>query len=425
MGLATLFAVILLATATFALQLPLYTDRYGGFYYSQVTIGNQTLKLFVDTGSPETWVIYNGTICRDSRSLALSRTRCSMLFGEPYVPSPTFEWYSGSDNETFFRYADNDYVEGTYAYDDIVVGGLVLARAPFVVATETAALPVWPASGLLGLGMDPRNRGSVNSLRGVNRQSQVAASDVLLHRPKNVVAANKQATVHNGTLITSLFNNTSLSASFGLALSRPSNITSLPAGLLTIGESADLGNRLVNATEPYVTVPLEPIRTASDPTTPSIVNYSCNVTGLVFGRDSNSFEGYRFSEEYVTTAIDSGTTLNYVSDVHAALIASRFDPPAYQFQGFWVVDCEAKPPDVGLVIGGEPFYLHPLDMVAELATRNRSTVCVSAFQPAADFGVVLGMPFLRSTYVETFRPEFVGPEAGTMWIAAREHYAAF
>ena len=99
------------------------------------------------------------------------------------------------------------------------------------------------------------------------------------------------------------------------------------------------------------------------------VDYSTNISGVVFSRDaSDKLEGYTSptTGEDTTFLFDSGTEVNFVPEIHAALIASRFQPPGHQQHGLWFVDCAATPPaDIGIVVteSSAPFYINALDMV--------------------------------------------------------------
>lgn len=390
-------------------------------WFANVGFGNQTQYLLVDTGSPWTWTVTNDTVCYDA--LVGGRTRCSAIFGIPYAPSSTLVRYNGTDNQARYSYADLSVVRGTYGFENMVFGGsFSLDQVPFVLATTTVMTSMWPGTGIFGLSPDlSADADFTASLEDISlRQIPSTRSDLLISRPQHPNAAAVAADSPRDSVLTDIFNHTNLPAFFGLAMSRTS-ANSTWGGLLTIGESLDISLPYVNATGPYVQVPLEPYVSSTGAS--SYTSYITNATALAIGRDRRTTETYAFTNGADTPFLfDSGHEVNFVPHIHAALIASRFNPPGYLDRDSWFVDCDATPPaDVALIIYDEPFYINPLDMVLRKEATNRTTVCLSAFQ--GDYqSKVLGSPFLKNVYVETFREDYVGEESATMWIASREFY---
>ena len=227
---------------------------------------------------------------------------------------------------------------------------------------------------------------------------------------------------HEG-ILTNVYNNTDLEAFFGLAMSRASQ-NSTWGGILSIGERLDISEPYINATGSFTSVPMEPYTTYSGEQL--YIDYSCNASVLAFGRNPSSAEIYPFGFESEDTkfVFDSGTEVNFVPHIHAALVAGRFDPPGYLSDDLWFVECDATPPsDVAVVFNDEPFFINPLDMVVHKEARNRTELCLSAFQ--GDYRMrILGSPFLKNVYIEAYRAEYVGEDSATIWIAAREDYVS-
>jgi hypothetical protein len=423
--------IIIPLVATFlasvsAVQLPLSKFSDKSIWYVHVDFGHQgqSQLLMLDTGSPWTFLVANGTVCYDP--IEGGRTRCSSVFGTPYHPDSTLTRYNGSDDQARLSYADLSVVRGTYAFEDLTLNGFSLDQVPFVLATTTVMDSIWPGTGILGLSPDLPDDGefTVGPEDVSRRITPSSRHDIFLSRPsqnnKNAFAPTA-GSPHDGVL-TAIFNHTSLEAYFGLALSRTSE-NSTWGGILAIGEHLDLSLPIVNASEPFVTLPMEPYTTYYGEQI--YVSYSANATGLAFGRNfEEDAEGYYFVEgEDTPFTFDSGTEVNFVPYVHAALIAGRFEPPGFQDSGIWFVDCDATPPsDVAIVFNEQdPFYIHPLDMVVHKEARNRTEICLSAFQGDSQTRI-LGAPFFKNVYVEIYREEFVGEEAATIWLASREHY---
>lgn len=419
---ATITLIATFALAVCAVRLPLLKENNN--WFATVEFGGQSKYLLVDTGSPWTWTITNSTVCYDPS--AGGRARCSTIFGEPYVPSATLTISNGSDSQARFSYADYSVVRGLYGFENLGFGSsLAINQASFVLATSAVTTSIWPGSGILGLSPDlPADDTSVPG-NDPGQAMRMRQEEGLLSRPKARLSAASQASIQGESVLASVFNNTNLPAFFGLALSRSSGNSS-NNGLLTIGESADIGDPSINATAPgaYVQVPLEPTTISSATDAPTYIYYAANITALAFGGDHKKTEGYYFADDAdVPFMFDSGTAVNFVPAIDAALVASRFDPPGFLDQNLWFVDCDARAPDVALAIGRELFHMNPLDMFVETEAQNRTTVCLSAFQGDPQLRI-LGSPFLKNVYLEVYRPEFVGDEAATMWIASREYYGA-
>ena len=112
--------------------------------------------------------------------------------------------------------------------------------------------------------------------------------------------------------------------------------------------------------------------------------------------------------------VDSGTTLLYAPTKVAYAVNAQFDPPAVfdQSQGAFFVDCDAKAPTFGVVIGGATFYINALDLVV----YNGGGPCVSGIQDAGDSFGILGDVFLKNVLA------VYDVGASAMVFAARETY---
>ncbi|OCK98496.1 acid protease [Cenococcum geophilum 1.58] len=117
----------------------------------------------------------------------------------------------------------------------------------------------------------------------------------------------------------------------------------------------------------------------------------------------------------VQMIVDSGTTFIYLPNSVAVIVNSLFDPPATfdAGTGLYVVNCSVVAPKFGVYIGGQLFYINPLDMMLE---KGLAGICLSAVQKAGGRLAVLGEVFLKNV-LAAFD---VG--AGQMRFAAREDY---
>ena len=113
--------------------------------------------------------------------------------------------------------------------------------------------------------------------------------------------------------------------------------------------------------------------------------------------------------------VDSGTTLIYLPDSVAVIVNSLFGPPATfdAGTGLYVVNCGAVAPKFGVHIGGQLFYINPLDVVLETGLVG---ICFSTVQKADRGLAVLGDVLLKNVLV------VFDAGAGEMKFAAREEY---
>jgi hypothetical protein len=410
------------AQYVYSIVLPLHYNRDVQSYYATVTIGTQNLSLLVDTGAPQTWLATNETKCQDPFG-ASGFTRCSTIVGTPYVHGRSYQPYDGFDNETSLQYADGSTVEGYRGFDDVRLNGHAVTGVPLISALELNMLPIWPACGIMGLSPRLPDNFLGSKFNTIRAQTPSVVVD---SRPRFALPDDQPQAGPSDTLLDTIFNQTDLSPYFGLALSRAGNHSarSHQAGVLTIGESAALSSSKINVTAPYVSVPLEPYLISSgfgQEETYAYLDYSVNVSALLISHGDDDPDVYFFGDDETTTIIDSGTSVNYIPEIHAAYVAALFKPPGRRYAELFFVNCDAEAPEIGLGIGAQPFFMNPKDMILEVELVNRTTACLSAFQYAPGFSL-LGQPFLRNVYTEVYREEYNGPEAATMWVASRPYY---
>jgi len=91
----------------------------------------------------------------------------------------------------------------------------------------------------------------------------------------------------------------------------------------------------------------------------------------------------------VQMIVDSGTALIYLPNSVPVIVNSLFDPPATFDAGtrLYVVNCSVVAPKFGVYIGGQLFYINPLDMMLE---KGLAGICLSAVQKAGGRLAVLG-----------------------------------
>ena len=116
----------------------------------------------------------------------------------------------------------------------------------------------------------------------------------------------------------------------------------------------------------------------------------------------------RYATSKQTMIIDSGTSLLYFPDEIAAYIASLFVPAARYVAdtNTYVVACSARPPRVGVRIGGQSYFLSEADLmnkgpgaVGGSYVGAGTGECAVAIQNAMGGTLVLGDAWLKNVVV--------------------------
>ena len=116
-------------------------------FATEVSFGDETFELIVDTGSSDTWVVEKGFQCINiTTSAPLTEADC--YFGPPY--SVTKEFKQIPDENFNITYGDGEFLSGILGYEKVTVAGLTVNQT--VALVNTAA---WEGdsttSGLIGL----------------------------------------------------------------------------------------------------------------------------------------------------------------------------------------------------------------------------------------------------------------------------------
>lgn len=78
-----------------------------------------------------------------------------------------------------------------------------------------------------------------------------------------------------------------------------------------------------------------------------------------------------------STIVDSGTTLNLLPSP----VAQAYNVHAVWRDGLYYVDCAARAPPFGVVLGGKTFSIDPRDLVVPVGTdANGTALCASGIQ---------------------------------------------
>lgn len=102
----------------------------GEEFDTEITFGNETFEVIVDTGSSDTWVAQTGFSCADVETGdPLPESECA--FGTTYNLSSTF---TEIPDENFnITYGDGEFLTGIFGFDNITLAGISVNQTVAVV----------------------------------------------------------------------------------------------------------------------------------------------------------------------------------------------------------------------------------------------------------------------------------------------------
>ncbi|TVY33153.1 putative aspartic-type endopeptidase [Lachnellula subtilissima] len=333
---------------------------------TNVTFGDQTFELLVDTGSSDTWVIHSDFTCVSQTTSALL-TQAACASGPAYTKTP--EFVQIPDENFNITYGDGEFLTGILGYENLTLAGITVNTTIPIV--DFAA---WDgddtSSGLLGLGYPNVTRAYVGT--DPHNDSVHAFYD---------------------PIFTTMYKQGLVAPMFSLAIERD---LSGPAGYLALG-----GLPPVDFMEEFTSTPIVITRLANTQKYPVEYDfYSINMDAVVLDNVSLPSAANGTAYSYL---VDSGTTLNYFPTELADAVAAAYNPPAIHQpddDGTYYVDCNATAPGLGLTIGGTTFWTNPIDMIQVSGTDDDGNdICVSGIynegsDPTTD-KFVLGCTFFQ------------------------------
>jgi hypothetical protein len=108
----------------------------GSEFVAEITLGGQTVKTIMDTGSSDTWLIQKGFQCTDTSGAKVSEATCN--FGPTY--GGTIEEIAG---ETFqISYGDGESVTGIFGTQDVEIAGITVKdqQVDYILSPSTSSL---------------------------------------------------------------------------------------------------------------------------------------------------------------------------------------------------------------------------------------------------------------------------------------------
>ena len=364
----------------------------GLVFTTPVKVGTQTFQAVVDTGSADTWLVGKGYQCTEAYTGDhVDPSVCN--FGPQYQPESTFKSIPNENFYTLFT-SNGESLQGTYGTESVTVAGITVPNQQIAIVNTAAYVGDGVTSGVLGLAYP---------------------SDAHAYSGNDVQNDNVGTQKIYNPIFTNMYSEGLVPPLFSIALDRSGG------GQLAFG-----GLPNVAFTPRFASSPLQ-ILTAGTTNTGQVYNntaytlYSITTDGYTYSNSSSKQWANTpnpFSQPNLPTQVqmivDSGTTFSYIPPAAADTVNYQFKPaPFYRDpNGIYVINCNAVPPQFGVKIGMETFYINPKDMII-----NEGGRCVSGIAATSQGGLsVLGHSFLKNV-VAVFD---VG--ANMMRFAARENY---
>jgi hypothetical protein len=202
--------------ASYNAQLTSWHTGYELTFQTEVTLGNQTLSLLVDTGSSDIWVLGSNWVCiNDTSNATLPQEACT-YGSQTYTPSPTFHEIP----DTYFgEELGAGRVSGLFGLEDVTFGGVKVTGQHIGIVNTSSNFGDGVYCGIVGFGYP--------SLTSSHNGSIVNADNTTYS-----VDANTYNPLFNSMLQQGLVEE----PYFSIALERtPFNTSTGPGGYLTLG----------------------------------------------------------------------------------------------------------------------------------------------------------------------------------------------
>ena len=234
-------------------------------------------------------------------------------------------------------YGDGEFLSGVMGYDSVTVGGITVPKQEIAAVNFAAWDGDGVTSGLMGLAYPA----ITSAYEGTDPED------------------DSESVEYNPIFIT-MYKENLTAPYFSLAIERAD---SGPAGYLALG-----GLPPVNYTEPFASTPIQYLTASNGGDSFTESNYTYYVIspqGIIYPGTNGTVNATGFQ-----AIVDSGTTLNYFPTAIADEINAAFVPPATwsDYEGGYVVDCNATAPSVAVEIDGVLFYTNPDDLILDDGT---------------------------------------------------------
>lgn len=345
----------------------------------EVTFGNQSFLLQLDTGSSDTWVVQTGYECFNAtdNTQQLPQQACTYA-NTTYNISNTFE---PIPNQTFGVQYGVGIAIGMLGYEEVTLGGITIQQQEVGIVNKATNPGDGMNSGIVGFGYPALTSAHAGTTVGNDSTS------LLLNR------------IRYDPLFTNMYKQGLVDPYFSLAIDRlPQNASSGPGGYLGLGSLPPVAHN-----SNFAKAPVE----ITDTIPASFTNGTKEITEWTLTVDSITYGGAQSLHTNSTpfqAVVDSGNAFNILPLDMANAVNQAFRPPAATNtsaqiglgQGTYVVDCDAVPPTFGVAIGGHTFYHNGQDLILPYGS-NTCISAIGAVVPTAGISLAfLGDAFLKN-----------------------------
>ncbi|KAF3910022.1 Barrierpepsin [Arthrobotrys entomopaga] len=362
-------------------------------YSIPVTIGGQEVRLILDTGSSDTWVVLKNFTCYEHpsywREQLVDPVNCA--FGGYFDPerSPTFQTLNSYNESIRVQYADRSMVSG-YVGQDIVE----VADIPVNMTIGVISLAKWlgdhKTAGIIGLGYP----GTIPSTPGHSpydwAQNFEDPDDDLAFDCHDAYPSFIQSLASQGNSPVFAVTMTNIDIEEG----RDSTSEELhDAGILAFGGIPNIPRLGL----PLASAKMNPWYNENS-TCPSDfrqIGYGFEIQGITDG-DEIIVPGK------LPVKLDTGTTINIIPYSLAPVLAARMGPLVDTSMAPWVIDCNATVPELGFIVDKVVIQMDRNQIIRELLLPKQKfkgkLLCYTSFMTNYwnnDF--ILGVPFLQGS----------------------------
>jgi hypothetical protein len=333
-------------------------------YITEIKFGPETFRSVIDTGSADTWIVQQGFKCLSPLTKAeVPPSRCR--FSRAYNVTRT--WKPIENQHYNISYMDGEFLNGKMGRETVSLGGVTVEDQEVGIVHWAAWNGDGISSGLVGLAFP-----SVTRAYPGNEPTRDVRGQNVPYDP----------------IFTSMYKKNLTDPWFSIALNR---FYESP-GSVAFGGLPGPHIRFVND---WVSTPMRYLHiseTATNAQKPA--DYQFYVTGIDGWDFHNTESEINYSAWKHKTIIDTGSTLSLLPEHIVAAIngGEAWDPPAVLSPTTrqWVVKCNAKPPRVGIKLGGKTIYWQDEDLIS---ATGGAPDCVSGIQPGKTS--ILGGTFLK------------------------------
>lgn len=364
----------------------IYATRHQISWYAEVMVGVQKLKLILDTGSSDTWLIGEGFQCYNTSSTPHSEIDVrDCRFGKTFFVEEEFDPIP--DENFGLQYSDGEFLSGVFGVSDVTFASVPVAQQ-IAVVQKAGWHGDGVTSGVIGL--------AYPALTAAFRA--IGDNGTRVHVPYSPI-------------LTTMAEQGIILPVFSIAMNRDPAVGSYLAlggvvpGIAVFGEWATTPIEFLHVSYLDVVVPGVPQHQFYAITPDCYLYQNASITQV----QTDHWIPLVAASENTTsslpsqTIVDTGTTLVYLPPPTAHLLASLFEPPAIwdEEEGLFLVSCQALAPSFAVQIGGVVFPVEKQDLL--LDEQREDEYCQAGFtagELASGIGIgILGDVFLRNVLV--------------------------